>query len=78
MKQEAAFPRLLNLPASRAIASQIILGLQFIHSQGIVHGGMLASLPSFDLGERGVLIQTWLQIFTLQMSFFTCHLICKA
>ena len=49
--KEATFHRLLNLPASRAIASQIILGLQFIHSQGSVHSGMLAFLSSFDLRE---------------------------
>src|SRR5699024_1755078 len=37
--KDAAYHRLLHLPAARAIASQLILGLQFIHSQGIVHGG---------------------------------------
>ncbi|EEP76495.1 predicted protein [Uncinocarpus reesii 1704] len=31
---------LFSLPAARAIASQIILGLQFIHAQGIVHGDL--------------------------------------
>lgn len=38
--KDAAYHRLLRLPAARAMASQLILGLQFIHSQGIVHGGM--------------------------------------
>ncbi|OJD25101.1 serine/threonine protein kinase [Blastomyces percursus] len=38
--KEAAYHRLLRLPAARAIASQLILGLQFIHSQGIVHGDL--------------------------------------
>ncbi|OAL73507.1 CMGC/SRPK protein kinase [Trichophyton violaceum] len=46
----ASYHRLLHLPAARAIASQLILGLQFIHSQGIVHGDLhlgniLLSLP---------------------------------
>ncbi|EDN02628.1 predicted protein [Histoplasma mississippiense (nom. inval.)] len=36
--KDAAYHRLLHLPAARAIASLLILGLQFIHSQGIVHG----------------------------------------
>ncbi|EEH41372.2 kinase domain-containing protein [Paracoccidioides lutzii Pb01] len=38
--KEAAYHRLLHLPAARAITSQLILGLQFIHSQGIVHGDL--------------------------------------
>ncbi|RJE26915.1 Kinase domain-containing protein [Aspergillus sclerotialis] len=38
--KEAAYHRLLHLLPSRAIASQLILGVQFVHSQGIVHGGM--------------------------------------
>lgn len=37
--KDAAYHRLLQLSAAREIASQLILGLQFIHSQGIVHGG---------------------------------------
>lgn len=44
--KDAAYHRLLHLPAARAIASQLILGLQFIHSQGIVHGGMFGMLQS--------------------------------
>lgn len=44
--KEAAYHRLLHLPAARAIVSQIILRLQFIHSQGIVHGGMFIILKS--------------------------------
>ncbi|EEQ35638.1 putative non-specific serine/threonine protein kinase [Microsporum canis] len=49
--KDAAYHRLLHLPAARAIASQLILGLQFIHSQGIVHGDLhlaniLLRLPS--------------------------------
>lgn len=43
---DAAYHRLLHLPAARAIASQLILGLQFIHSQGIVHGGTFGMLQS--------------------------------
>ena len=42
--KEASYHRLLRLPAARAIASQLILGLQFIHSQGIVHGGTFSML----------------------------------
>ncbi|KAK2823895.1 hypothetical protein FQN49_007514 [Arthroderma sp. PD_2] len=38
--KDAAYHRLLTLPAARAIASQLILGLQFIHSQRIVHGDL--------------------------------------
>ncbi|QSS58204.1 hypothetical protein I7I51_07627, partial [Histoplasma capsulatum] len=38
--KDAAYHRLLHLPAARAIASLLILGLQFIHSQGIVHGDL--------------------------------------
>ncbi|KKZ66558.1 hypothetical protein EMCG_07672 [[Emmonsia] crescens] len=38
--KEAAYHRLLHLPAARAITSQLILGLQFIHSQHIVHGDL--------------------------------------
>lgn len=46
--KEAAYHRLLHLPAARAIVAQLILGVQFIHSQGIVHGGMLSMLnPTF-------------------------------
>ena len=42
--KEAAYHRLLHLPPSRAIAVQLILGVQFVHSQGIVHGGMSFTL----------------------------------
>ncbi|KAB8261677.1 kinase domain-containing protein [Aspergillus pseudonomiae] len=38
--KDAAYHRLLHLPADRAIAAQLILGLQFIHSEGIVHGDL--------------------------------------
>ncbi|OAT13408.1 CMGC/SRPK protein kinase [Blastomyces gilchristii SLH14081] len=53
--KDAAYHRLLHLPAARAIASQLILGLQFIHSQGIVHGDLhlaniLLCLP-FDMQD---------------------------
>lgn len=48
--KDAAYHRLLHLPAARAIASQLILGLQFIHSQGIVHGGMFGILQSLIQG----------------------------
>lgn len=37
--KDAAYHRLLHLPAARAITAQLILGVQFIHSQGVVHGG---------------------------------------
>lgn len=50
--KDAAYHRLLHLPAARAIASQLILGLQFIHSRGIVHGGMFVMLQSL-LQEYG-------------------------
>lgn len=39
------YHRLLRLPVARAIAAQLVLAVQFLHSQGIVHGGM--SLPSY-------------------------------
>lgn len=38
--KDATYHRLLRLPAARAISAQLILGLQFIHSQDIVHGGV--------------------------------------
>ncbi|KAK2763984.1 hypothetical protein FQN54_009603 [Arachnomyces sp. PD_36] len=38
--KDASYHRLLHLPAARAIASQLIYGLQFIHAQGIVHGDL--------------------------------------
>ncbi|KNG80046.1 protein kinase domain-containing protein [Aspergillus nomiae NRRL 13137] len=38
--KDAAYHRLLHLPAARAIATQLILGLQFIHSESIVHGDL--------------------------------------
>lgn len=54
--KEAAYHRLLHLPAARTITSQLILGLQFIHSQGIVHGGMfdLLKFLSIELREYGL------------------------
>lgn len=42
--KNASYHRLLRLPAARAIVSQLILGLQFVHSQGIVHGGMFGHI----------------------------------
>lgn len=45
--KDAAYHRLLHLPAARVIASQLIIGLQFIHSQGIVHGGMFGFTSNF-------------------------------
>ncbi|RAL08078.1 kinase domain-containing protein [Aspergillus homomorphus CBS 101889] len=39
---ELPFHRLLPLPAARAIAAQLVLGLHFIHSEGIVHGDLHA------------------------------------
>ncbi|RAL05778.1 kinase domain-containing protein [Aspergillus ibericus CBS 121593] len=49
--KDAAYHRLFHLPTARAIAAQLILGVQFIHSQGIVHGDLhlaniLLRLPS--------------------------------
>ncbi|KAE8547892.1 hypothetical protein TMatcc_009715 [Talaromyces marneffei ATCC 18224] len=49
--KEYPYHRLLHLPAARAIAAQLLLGVQLIHSQGIVHGdlhlgNMLLQLPS--------------------------------
>ncbi|KAE8150635.1 kinase-like domain-containing protein [Aspergillus avenaceus] len=38
--KEYPYHRLLPLPAARAIATQLVLGVQFIHSQGIVHGDL--------------------------------------
>ncbi|KAI9367633.1 hypothetical protein BJX61DRAFT_547292 [Aspergillus egyptiacus] len=35
------YHRLLHLPAARAIVVQLVLGLQFIHSQGVVHGELV-------------------------------------
>lgn len=43
--KEAAYHRLLHLPAARTIAAQLVFGVQSIHSQGIVHGGMYSKLP---------------------------------
>lgn len=37
---------LINLPVVRAIVAQVILGVQFIHSQGLVHGGMYIAISS--------------------------------
>ncbi|EZF89429.1 CMGC/SRPK protein kinase [Trichophyton rubrum MR1448] len=36
--KDMAYHRLLQLEVARAIASQLILALQFIHAQGVVHG----------------------------------------
>ena len=50
--KNTAYHRLLHLHTARAIASQLILAMHFIRSQGIVHGGMydmLKSLPSTRL-----------------------------
>ncbi|PGH03223.1 CMGC/SRPK protein kinase [Helicocarpus griseus UAMH5409] len=49
--KDASYHRLLHLPAARAIAAQLVFGLQFIHNQGIVHGDLhlaniLLCLPS--------------------------------
>ena len=41
--KEAAFDGVLRLSVARAIATQLIFAVQFIHSQGIVHGGMFDS-----------------------------------
>ncbi|KKK18005.1 putative srpk [Aspergillus rambellii] len=38
--KEYPYHRLLRLPAARAIATQLVLGVQFTHSQGIVHGDL--------------------------------------
>lgn len=46
--KEAAYNGLIHLPAARAITSQLILGLQFIHSQDIVHGGTSGTLRSLS------------------------------
>jgi serine/threonine protein kinase len=43
--KDAAYHRLVHLPAARAIAAQLVLGVHFIHSQGIVHGGMSIEAP---------------------------------
>ncbi|WEW56963.1 serine/threonine protein kinase [Emydomyces testavorans] len=53
--KDAAYHRLLHLPAARAIASQLILGLQFIHSQGIVHGGFNLNMAA-DLHLANILL----------------------
>ncbi|EER37234.1 protein kinase [Histoplasma capsulatum H143] len=36
--KDMAYHRLLQLEVARAIASQLILALQFVHAQGVVHG----------------------------------------
>ncbi|PWY87302.1 kinase domain-containing protein [Aspergillus sclerotioniger CBS 115572] len=52
--KEAAYHRLIHLPAARAIIAQLVLGVHFIHSQGIVHGDLhlgnvlLRLLPSLQ------------------------------
>ncbi|GKZ18618.1 hypothetical protein AbraIFM66951_007638 [Aspergillus brasiliensis] len=38
--KEYPYHRLLHLSPARAIATQLVLGVQFIHSQGIVHGDL--------------------------------------
>ncbi|EFW22194.1 conserved hypothetical protein [Coccidioides posadasii str. Silveira] len=40
--KDMAYHRLLQLEVARAIASQLILALQFVHAQGIVHGDLHA------------------------------------
>ena len=37
--REYPYHRLFHLSVARAIATQLVLGVHFIHSQGIVHGG---------------------------------------
>ncbi|PCG98572.1 Hypothetical protein PENO1_057280 [Penicillium occitanis (nom. inval.)] len=49
--KEYPYHRLLHLPVARAIATQLVLGVQFVHSRGIVHGDLhlgniLLQLPS--------------------------------
>lgn len=46
--KQASYRRPFRLPSARAIAAQLILGLQFIHSEGIVHGGIIDTLNSFS------------------------------
>ncbi|KAL2834106.1 kinase-like domain-containing protein [Aspergillus pseudoustus] len=41
--KEYPYHRLLPLSAARAIAAQLVLGVQFIHSQGVVHGDLRLS-----------------------------------
>ncbi|PYI06671.1 kinase domain-containing protein [Aspergillus sclerotiicarbonarius CBS 121057] len=57
--KDAAYHRLLHLSAARAIAAQLILGVQFIHSQGIVHGDLhLANiLLRLPLGMRDMTLE---------------------
>lgn len=66
--KEYPYHRLLQIPVARAIAAQIVLGVQFIHSQGIVHGGtyidiLISTLPlhranlSTDLHPGNILLQ---------------------
>lgn len=45
--KEYPYHRLIHLPAARAIVTQLVLGVQFIHSQGIVHGGESTSSKHF-------------------------------
>jgi serine/threonine protein kinase len=47
--KEYPYHRLLHLPVARAIAAQLVFGVQFIHSQGIVHGGISRSSRRFAL-----------------------------
>lgn len=41
--KDGSYNRLFQLPTARAISAQLILAVVFLHSQGVVHGGMLLS-----------------------------------
>lgn len=64
--KEYPYHRLLYLPVARAIATQLVLGVQFIHSQGIVHGSTLKY-------ARRIPLTKYPQTSTSQISFFNCH-----
>ena len=65
--KEYPYHRLMHLPVARAIATRLVLAVQFIHSQGIVHGGKYVT----EALSRTTLNR--LQTFTLETYCVNCR-----
>ncbi|OOF98163.1 hypothetical protein ASPCADRAFT_128340 [Aspergillus carbonarius ITEM 5010] len=78
--KEAAYHRLIHLPAARAIVAQLVLGVEFIHSQVIVHGEIIVPLwlglgsDEITLTDSSILITDFGEAFDPSLTkTFTCH-----